>query len=284
VKADPGQLAQVLLNLVLNARDAMPSGGHLSIETHTTVLTERYAEGHPGVEIRAGPYVVLSISDSGHGISPDSMHHIFEPFYTTKPVGKGTGLGLATVYGIIKQSGGYVWVYSELSQGTTFKVYLPVEEGAVQSAAAPTPPVQASGERVLIVEDEPAVRYMMSRALKEHGFDVLEASDGSEALRLIEGADGLNLIITDVIIPGIDGTELARRASKVAPDVPILFMSGYTDHDIVRRGLLDPNQPFLQKPFTPDALVRRVAELLEHKKCADVEVQPTGRSSPTTAD
>jgi two-component system cell cycle sensor histidine kinase/response regulator CckA len=125
---------------------------------------------------------------------------------------------------------------------------------------------------------------MMSRALKEHGFDVLEASDGSEALRLIEGADGLNLIITDVIIPGIDGTELARRASKVAPDVPILFMSGYTDHDIVRRGLLDPNQPFLQKPFTPDALVRRVAELLEHKKCADVEVQPTGRSSPTTAD
>jgi len=284
VKADPGQLAQVLLNLVLNARDAMPLRGQLTIETDTTVLTEQYAEGHPGVEIRAGPYVVLSISDTGHGISPETMHHIFEPFYTTKPVGKGTGLGLATVYGIIKQSGGYVWVYSEPGQGTTFKVYLPMEEGAVQEAAASPPPVQASGERVLIVEDEPAVRYMMSRALKEHGFKVLEASDGPEALRLVEGANELDLIITDVIIPGLDGTELARRAAKVAPDLPILFISGYTDHDIVRRGLLDPNQPFLQKPFTPDALVRRVAELLEHKKSAHVAAQPTGRSSPTTAD
>jgi CheY-like chemotaxis protein len=285
VKADPGQLTQVLLNLVLNARDAMPLGGRLSIETNTTVLTEQYAEGHPGVEIRAGPYVVLSISDTGHGISPETMHHIFEPFYTTKPVGKGTGLGLATVYGIIKQTGGYVWVYSEPGQGTTFKVYLPVDEGSVQAPAASPPLIQASGERVLIVEDEPAVRYMISRALREQGYNVLEANDGPEALRLVEGANGvLDLIITDVIIPGLDGTELARRAAEVEPDLPILFMSGYTDHDIVRRGLLNPNQPFLQKPFTPGALVRRVAELLEHKKPTHGAAQPTGRSSPTTAD
>lgn len=267
VKADPGQLAQVLLNLVLNARDAMPLGGQLLIETKAIELTEQYAEGHPGVEIRAGHYVVLSISDTGHGISADTMRHLFEPFYTTKPVGKGTGLGLATVYGIIKQSGGYVWVYSEPGHGTTFKVYLPVEEGSVQPATAAPTPERASGEYVLLVEDEPAVRYMTSRALKEHGYTVLEASTGPEALKLVEQANGaLDLIITDVIIPGLDGTELARRAARVKPDLPILFMSGYTDDDIVRRGLLDPDQPFLQKPFTPDALVRRVADLLEHRR------------------
>jgi two-component system, cell cycle sensor histidine kinase and response regulator CckA len=267
VKADPGQLAQVLLNLALNARDAMPLGGRLTIESWSTELTEQYAGGHPGVEIRPGSYVVLSVNDTGHGISPETMRHIFEPFYTTKPVGKGTGLGLATVYGIIKQSGGYVWAYSEPGRGTTFKVYLPMEAGSVPAAAASLPPVRAVGEHVLIVEDEPTVRYMTSRALKEHGYNVIEAGDGPEALSLVEQANGvLDLIITDVIIPGLDGTELARRAAKFKPDMPILFMSGYTDHDIVRRGLLDPDQPFLQKPFTPDALVRRVAELLKQKK------------------
>jgi two-component system cell cycle sensor histidine kinase/response regulator CckA len=266
VKADPGQLAQVLLNLVLNARDAMPLGGRVTVETRPTQLTEQYARSHPGIEIRPGPYIVLSVSDTGHGISPESMVRIFEPFYTTKPIGKGTGLGLATVYGIIKQSGGYVWVYSEPGQGTTFKVYLPVDEAHVSVAAASPPPEQASGEHVLIVEDEPAVRYMTSRALKEHGYSVVEASDGPEALRLVEESNGvLDLIITDVIIPGLDGTELARLATSVKPGLPILFMSGYTDDDIVRRGLLDPDQPFLQKPFTPDALARKVAELLERK-------------------
>lgn len=267
VKADPGQLAQVLLNLVLNARDAMPLGGRLSIETGVTELTEQHAEGHPGEEVRPGAYIVLSVSDTGHGISPDTMRHIFEPFYTTKPIGKGTGLGLATVYGIIKQSDGYVWAYSEPGKGTTFKVYLPVEEGLVPTAAASPPPVRASGEYVLLVEDEPAVRYMTSRALKEQGYNVLEASDGPEALKLVKHANGaLDLIITDVIIPGLDGTELARQATRVKPGLPILFMSGYTDDDIVRRGLLDQDQPFLQKPFTPEVLVRRVAELLNPRK------------------
>jgi two-component system, cell cycle sensor histidine kinase and response regulator CckA len=266
VKADPGQLAQVLLNLVLNARDAMPLGGQVTIETSMTELSEDYALVHPGVEIQPGPYVLLSVSDTGHGMSAETLRRIFEPFYTTKPVGKGTGLGLATVYGIIKQSKGYVWAYSEPGQGTTFKIYLPLDPGSLPAAPVRPPLDQASGEYILIVEDEPAVRSMTCRALQEQGYQVMEASDGHEALRLVEQADGaLDLIITDVIIPGIDGTELARRASLVRPGLPILFMSGYTDDDIVRRGLLDGDQDFLQKPFTPDALIRRVAELLRDK-------------------
>jgi two-component system, cell cycle sensor histidine kinase and response regulator CckA len=261
ITADPGQLAQVALNLVLNARDAMPLGGRVLVDTRITELTEGYGLKHPGVEIRPGPYVVLAVSDTGHGMSPETMGHIFEPFYTTKPVGKGTGLGLATVYGIIKQSNGYVWAYSEPGQGATFKVYLPLAQAAASSAEAMTPPPHAAGEQVLLVEDEPAVR--------EYGYQVREASDGGEALELLDRFNGeLDLIITDVIIPGIDGTELARRASLVKPGVPVLFMSGYTDEDIVRRGLLDAGQPFLQKPFTPDALLRRVGELLKSRSAA----------------
>jgi CheY-like chemotaxis protein len=266
VKADPGQLTQVLLNLVLNARDAMPVGGQVTIETSMTELSEDYALGHAGVEIQPGPYLLLSVSDSGHGMSPETLRRIFEPFYTTKPVGKGTGLGLATVYGIIKQSRGYVWAYSEPGQGTTLKVYLPLDEGSLPGTEVQSPLARASGEYVLVVEDEPTVRFMTSRALQEQGYKVMEASSGDEALRLVEQSDGaLDLIITDVIIPGIDGTELARRASVLRPGLPILFMSGYTDDDIVRRGLLDREQNFLQKPFTPDALIRRVAELLRDK-------------------
>jgi signal transduction histidine kinase len=264
VVADPGQLAQVLLNLVLNSRDAMPLGGRVTIETSRVELTEHYARHHPGVAIRPGHYAMLSVSDTGHGMSRDTVAHVFEPFYTTKAIGKGTGLGLATVYGIVKQSGGYVWPYSELGQGTTFKVYLPISDESVAHAPAPPRAPRASGERVLLVEDEPVVRQMAARALQEYGYAVSEAGDGLEALRLIEdGAQTIHVMVTDVVMPGMDGPELARRVAVLRPGLPVLFMSGYTDDEIVRRGLLEAGQPFLQKPFTPEALSEQVAELLK---------------------
>ena len=271
VKADPGQLAQVLLNFVLNSRDAMPLGGRLTIETSVTQLTEAYARQHPGISIEPGAYAVLAVSDTGHGMSRETAAHVFEPFYTTKPIGKGTGLGLATVYGIIKQTGGYVWVYSELGKGTTFKVYLPLAaESAALAPPVPAPP-RASGEIVLVVEDEPVVRQMTSRALQEFGYGVVEAEDGQEALGLLAGPGGrINLIVTDVVMPGMNGAELARRAGVLRPGVPVLFMSGYTDDEIVRRGLLDAGQPFLQKPFTPETLGEQVAEMLKGRPSGEV--------------
>jgi two-component system cell cycle sensor histidine kinase/response regulator CckA len=266
VKADPGQLAQVLLNLALNARDAMPMGGRLMVETGVAELTEHYAQQHAGVAIRPGFYAMLAVTDTGHGMSAETVRHIFEPFYTTKPLGKGTGLGLATVYGIVKQSGGYVWAYSEPGRGSTFKVYLPVEPGPVPTPPPPSATTQGHGEVVLLVEDEPSVRRMASRALREHGFEVLEAADGPEALQLVQQHDGqLHLIVTDVVMPRMDGPELARCVAKQRPELPVLFMSGYTDDDVVRRGLLRAGQPFLQKPFTPEALVQQVAELLKRR-------------------
>ena len=266
VKADPGQLAQVLLNLTLNSRDAMPMGGRLSIETFRADLTAAYAREHSGVTIVPGPYAVLAVSDTGHGMSRDTSARVFEPFYTTKPVGKGTGLGLATVYGIVKQSNGYVWVYSEVGKGTTFKVYLPFAASASNEVPdAPLTP-RASGEVVLVVEDEPAVRQMASRALSEFGYNVLEAKDGGEALELLSRAESrVRLIVADVVMPGMDGPELARKALTLRPGLPVLFMSGYTDDEVVRRGLLDAGQPFLQKPFTPEALGEQVAGMLRRR-------------------
>ncbi|HUR92935.1 MAG TPA: PAS domain S-box protein [Gemmatimonadales bacterium] len=266
VKADPGQLAQVLLNFTLNSRDAMPMGGHLAIETDLLELTEDYARHHPGTEIRPGPYALVAVSDTGHGMSRETAAHVFEPFYTTKPVGKGTGLGLATVYGIVKQSGGYVWGYSELGKGTTFKVYLPLSSEASVLPAKPPRPPRASGELVLLVEDEPAVRQMAARTLQEYGYGVLEASGGHEALEVLSRADGqVSVLVTDVVMPRMDGPELARRALALKPALPVLFMSGYTDDEIVRRGLLDRSEPFLQKPFTPEALGEQVAALLKSR-------------------
>ena len=264
VRADPGQLAQVLLNLVLNSRDAMPIGGRLTIETSVTELSEQYARLHPGIAVRPGPYALLAVTDTGHGMSPATLSHIFEPFYTTKPVGQGTGLGLATVYGIVKQSEGYVWAYSELGQGTTFKVYLPLETEPTSRTLAPPLPVRASGEVVLVVEDEPTVRDMTSRALEEYGYRVVSAGGAQEALALIrQRGEKVKLLITDVVMPGMDGPELARQMLALRPGLPVLFMSGYTDDEIVRRGLLQVGQPFLQKPFTPEALSREVAALLK---------------------
>jgi two-component system, cell cycle sensor histidine kinase and response regulator CckA len=266
VKADPGQLDQVLLNLVLNARDAMPLGGRVAIETDVVELNERYLLQHPGVGIRPGIYAMLVVSDTGHGMAPETMRHIFEPFFTTKPVGKGTGLGLATVYGVVKQSGGYVWAYSELGQGTTFKVYLPVDSSPPPLSPTSSAPAPAQGEIVLVVEDEASVREMTSRVLQRHGYAVIEAGSAREALKLIERNDSdLRLLVTDVVMPGMDGSDLAKLAKRIRPGLPVLFMSGYTDDEVIRRGLLDAGRPFLQKPFSPEVLIQRVAELLDQR-------------------
>jgi CheY-like chemotaxis protein len=266
IRADPGQLEQVLLNLALNARDAMPRGGTLTVETFAAKLTEDYAGAHPGVAIRPGPYVVLAVSDTGHGMDRDTLGRVFEPFFTTKEVGHGTGLGLSTVYGIVKQSDGYVWVYSEPGRGSIFKVYLPV---AGTDAPSPAPPARAParagrGERVLLVEDDEGVRRMTGRALEEGGYHVLEAANGLAALELLTSTSGhIGLVLTDVVMPGMSGRELADRIAELRPGTQVLFTSGYTDGEIVRRGLLHPEAAFIQKPFGPDAILRIVRERLE---------------------
>gem|GEM_PF-399561 len=268
VQADLGQLEQVLLNLALNARDAMPHGGALAIETFETVLNGQ-SPSHPGIAVAPGRYAVLAVSDDGQGMDRDTLAHAFEPFFTTKAVGRGSGLGLSTVYGIVKQSGGYVWAYSEPGQGSTFKVYLPVapEPAAVGPAAAePASDGRpgAAGELILVAEDEEQVRRVAARALREAGFRVLEAANGRAALELLAGSpERVRLVLTDVVMPEMNGRELADRVAELAPGTPVVFTSGYTDSEILRRGLLMPDSAFLSKPFTPDMVVRLIREELE---------------------
>ena len=260
VKADPGQLEQVLLNLALNARDAMPRGGALSVETSSTELSQGSAGLFHGIAVRPGRYVLLAVSDTGHGMDRATISHVFEPFFTTKGIGQGTGLGLATVYGIVKQSDGYVWAYSEPGQGTTIKVYLPVtEERAEAAAEVGTAHPAARGELILIVEDEAPVRAIAARVLADVGYRVLEAESGAMAIELLRrSADRPALVLTDVVMPGMSGSELAAAVGRLAPGTPVLFTSGYTDGEILRRGLLEPGADFLPKPFSPEALVRAV--------------------------
>lgn len=267
VTADPGQLEQVLVNLALNARDAMPRGGRLAIETAAARLDETSPAATRGVAVRPGSYAVLAISDTGHGMDAATLAHAFEPFFTTKGVGRGTGLGLSTVYGIVKQSGGYVWAYSEPGQGTTFRVYLPTTVAQVENGRPdPAPPPPAEGELVLVVEDEPAVREVAARALGEAGYRVLEADSGPRALELVTATGApVSLLLTDVVMPGMNGRELAARLADLRPGIPVLFTSGYTDGEILQRGLLDPGAAFLAKPFTTDALVRTVRQQLEDR-------------------
>jgi PAS domain S-box-containing protein len=259
VRADPGQLEQVLLNLALNARDAMPRGGTVTLETFLADLTADYLRRKPGTLVHPGRYAVLAVSDTGHGMDKETLSHVFEPFFTTKGVGQGTGLGLSTVYGIIKQSEGYIWVYSEPGQGTTFKIYLPVRSGAVETLPQQptTRPAQRS-ECVLVVEDDRIVRLMMKRSLEEAGYRVLDAAGGDEALQIIQDKPEISLVLTDVVMPGRSGRELGDRVIELRPGIPVLFTSGYTDGEVERRGLLHSNAAFLQKPFTPEALVRAV--------------------------
>ena len=266
VRADPGQLEQALLNLAINARDAMPRGGTLTVEVFPAELTQAYIARRPGVNIRAGRYAVLAVSDTGHGMSPDTLSHAFEPFFTTKAVGHGTGLGLSTVYGIVKQSDGYVWAYSEPGRGSTFKLYLPVADRDAPGPGGSSAPAARAGrgELVLVVEDDESVRWMTRRVLEDAGYRVLEADHGQAALDLLE-RDGasVRLVLTDVVMPGMGGPELAERLARRRPDIPVLFTSGYTDGEIARRGLLGPEAAFVQKPFAPDAIVRIVRERLD---------------------
>jgi len=265
VKADPSQIEQVIMNLVVNARDAMPNGGRILIETSNVDLDDAYAQDH--VTVRPGRYVMLAVTDTGIGMTSDTVAHIFEPFYTTKESGRGTGLGLSTVYGIVKQSGGYIWVYSEPGKGTTFKVYLPrVEEGVEVSSSAeiPAPAARDGKETILLVEDELAVRELTRMVLSKRGYSVLEALNPADAERLA-GSHGseIHLLLTDVVMPGMSGRELAKRLTARHRNLRVLYMSGYTDNVIAEDGTLEEGVAFLEKPFTPQVLAQKVRETLD---------------------
>ena len=262
VKADPGQVEQIILNLVVNSRDAMPGGGKLSIETRNTLLDGTFSSKHPYTV--AGPHVLLAVSDTGAGMSEDTQAHLFEPFFTTKEKGKGTGLGLSTVYGIVKQSQGYIHVYSELGKGTTVKIYLPRVEGEEETVSPVSAPAPHGTETVLVAEDDDQIRDFVTRVLSRKGYRVLSASDGFDALRLCgESADPVDLLITDVVMPRMGGRELASRIQTAKPGVRVLFVSGYTEDAISQRGILEAGLQFLQKPFTTDALLRKVREVFD---------------------
>jgi PAS domain S-box-containing protein len=267
IKTDPGQIEQVILNLAVNARDAMPSGGKLTIETANVVLNESYACSH--ADVKPGPYVTLSVTDTGFGMLQEVKEHIFEPFFTTKEKGMGTGLGLSTVYGIVKQSGGDIWFYSEKGLGTTFKIYLPnVDEFPTELKGKETEEKLPIGdETILVVEDELSVRGLAARVLERQGYVLLEASNGNEALRLIQEHAGekIDLLLTDVVMPGMSGSELADRLKSSHTEMRVLYMSGYTGNSIVHHGILEPGIDFLQKPFSPETLARKVREVLDDR-------------------
>jgi PAS domain S-box-containing protein len=264
VKADPFQLEQVLMNLTVNARDAMPRGGKLTIETANVVLDERYARGHP--DVKPGRYVMIAVSDTGVGMDSETRAKIFEPFFTTKAMGKGTGLGLSTVYGIVKQSQGHMWVYSEPGQGATFKVYLPLHTEA-EEPALPLPParvVPRGWETIMAVEDEESLLNLVAEILRDGGYQVLPAQGPKEALRILaDYREPIHLLLTDVVMPGMSGRTLADKVTSERPGIRVLYMSGYTDNAIVHHGVLDAGVTFIQKPFTPDALIKLVREVLD---------------------
>ncbi|MDX2193960.1 MAG: response regulator [Gemmatimonadales bacterium] len=263
VRADRSQLEQVLMNLAVNARDAMPGGGRLLVETMEVELTPAYAHDH--VSVTPGPYVLLAVSDNGCGMTPATRARVFEPFFTTKDVGKGTGLGLATVYGIVKQSGGNIWVYSEAGVGTTFKIYLPRVEAPVAAQPAPVAaPVGGGRETLLLVEDEPSVRRLARQVLERDGYEVLEAADGEEAAGVAaRHPGGIDLLVTDVVMPGASGPEVAERIARSRPALRVLYMSGYTEQASLHVTPRRPSGPFLQKPFLPEQLSRMVRKALE---------------------
>lgn len=263
VKADAGQIEQVLMNLVVNARDAMPDGGRLTVETQNVELDAVYARTH--IDVQPGQYAMLAISDTGTGMSQEVLNHIFEPFFTTKEPGYGTGLGLATVYGIVKQSGGHIGVYSEVGRGTTFRIYLPRVDQPLDVVTPPQPRASLIGtETIMLVEDEGPVRALARRVLEGHGYRVLEAPDGLKAIELARQHNGpIHLLVTDVVMPHMSGREVANQIASVVPGIKTLYLSGYTANAIAHRGVIDLKTPFLEKPFTPASLVSKVRDVLD---------------------
>jgi CheY-like chemotaxis protein len=262
VNADRGQMEQMVINLIVNARDAMPDGGKLTLQTSNVTLGGEYALKH--VPAVAGEYVMVSVSDTGCGMDAETQARIFEPFFTTKAAGKGTGLGLSTVYGIVKQSGGNIWSYSEVNQGTTFKIYLPRMDGSHSGHIdQPSASVARGTETILLVEDEEQVRQIAEQILISQGYHVLSAANGELALALAANSQAeIHLLITDVVMPQMSGRVLAERLSSLRPKMAVLYMSGYTDDAVVRHGLLGEQLEFIQKPFTADALARKVRSVI----------------------
>jgi PAS domain S-box-containing protein len=263
VRADPVQIEQILMNLAANARDAMPGGGRLTIETANVELDTSYCATHPPV--RPGRYVMLALTDTGAGMDAETLAHLFEPFFTTKAPGEGTGLGLASVYGIVKQSGGHVWVYSALGVGTTFKIYLPLaDEDVLADPKSESTPPPGGTESVLLVEDDPMLRDMLRETLEGHGYNVILARDGVEALRAHdEHAGAIQLLVSDVVMPGRSGLQVAELLASTRTDMKVLFISGYSDPASLRRGMIGSRFAFLSKPFAPDVFLRRVRTLLD---------------------
>ena len=264
IKADPGQIEQVIMNLAVNARDAMPNGGKLTVTTANTTLDKNHLKNFP--ELSAGDYVMLAIADTGTGMSQEVKAHLFEPFFTTKPTGKGTGLGLATCFGIVKQNSGHINVQSELGRGTTFKIYFPQVQSALEPPRVRVTPTEAAGgsETVLLVEDEPVVRELAVATLREKGYNVVEAANGEEGLRVARQHDGkIDLVLTDVVMPVMGGKEMADALRTSHPDTKVLFTSGYTEDAMGHHGVLRPGIVFLQKPYMTATLVRKVREVLD---------------------
>jgi CheY-like chemotaxis protein len=281
IKMDPGQLEQVLMNLVVNARDAMPKGGKLTIATANVDVDESYCRSHPAIQV--GPHVVLAVSDTGIGMDAETQARIFEPFFTTKELGKGTGLGLSTVYGVVKQSEGYIWVYSEPGIGTTFKIYFPRVDEPVDVIGIGRPnSAQLRGtETILIAEDAEPLRKLTCTFLKSNGYRVLAAGSGAEAIKMAaEYLEPIHLLLTDVVMPRMSGPELANRLTAARPEMRVVYMSGYTDDAIVHYGVLEPGTFFIEKPFSRDVLLGKVRDALDQARAAPVISleQPLSRS------